>query len=105
MTTRPQQQTILTPNLPWPLTASNTARLPGPLGANTILPVMDKLCHEGQTSQYMYLNTTTSLHTHTPLLFCKRDLIPPFTYTDNDDYIILFYLLPLTIVFHLMMAN
>jgi len=29
-------------------------------------------------SQNMYLNTATNLYTHTPLIFCKQDLVHPF---------------------------
>jgi len=43
MTTRPQQQTVVILNYPRPLTASNTARPPGPITANAILSVMDDL--------------------------------------------------------------
>jgi len=41
---------------------------------------------------------------HTPLYSFVNEILSPFTYTDTDDYIILFYMVPLKIVSNLMMA-
>jgi len=57
-----------------------------------------------QTIQSRFEPGIFLIRRNTPLIFCKRDLVPPLTHTDTDDYIIMLYVVPLIIVSNLMMA-
>jgi len=54
--------------------------------------------------QFIHVSKYHHQSIHTPPYSFVNEISFPFTYTDTDDYITLFYMVPLTVISNLMMA-